>query len=146
MARFGDPNVEYSHKGIDKPVHAWPSTDYLTCYCDQIEELIGWRANCCVANTYTEDGDLFPHRDSQYIPQLGLTPTIVSLSFGQTREFLVWELDERGKRLPKHHAVRLAAGDVLVMEGEFDARFHHGIKPEPNRPGLRLSLTYRKHF
>lgn len=152
MARFGDDHVEYSFRGVDKPVHPWPAGGhlggYLTFYRDQIEKLIGWKANCCVANTYTPAGDLHPHRDSEFIPELGENPTIVSVSLGETRNLLVYELGDDGKRkkgvMP--HVVTLRAGDILVMEGAFDSRFHHAFKPEEDRrTGLRLSLTYRKH-
>ena len=146
MARFGDDTVTYSYRGAQKQVHPWPrGMGLLEYYRDEIQKLIGWRANCCVVNTYTADGDLFPHRDSQYIPELGENPTIVSISFGETRDFLVWELDEKGKRKMPYRAIRLEPGDMLVMENEFDARFHHGIRPESGRNGLRLSLTYRLH-
>jgi alpha-ketoglutarate-dependent dioxygenase alkB family protein 2 len=144
MARFGDEGVTYSFRGTPKRVHPW--LGLLEYYRDEIEKLLAWRANCCVVNTYTSDGDLFPHRDSQYIPELGENPTIVSISFGETRDFLVWELDQLGKRKMPYTAIRLAPGDMLVMENEFDAKFHHSIKPEPHRTGLRLSLTYRKHL
>lgn len=147
MARFGDAGVTYNFKGIQKPVTPWPATDFLTFYRDKVEEKLGWRANCCVVNTYGPTGDLHPHRDSQFIPQLGENPTIVSISFGETRKFWIWGINDKGKREKEPALVlTLEPGDMLVMKNEFDARFMHGIRPELNRPLDRLSLTFRKHF
>jgi alkylated DNA repair dioxygenase AlkB len=153
MARFGDRGVTYSFKDQVKQMNVWKygPDAYLTYYRDFIAELIGWQANCVVANVYTPEGDLFPHNDSTHIPQLGKNPTIVSVSFGETRHMCFWELDENGKRKPMpdgrpYFKFPLEAGDILVMENDFDHKFHHGILPEPERKGIRLSLTYRKHL
>ena len=151
MARFGEEGVDYCFNGKQKPMFIWDPAGTLVFYRDLVDSYLDWKANCVVANVYTPEGDLFPHRDSQLIPQLGTNPTIVSLSFGATRNFCVWELDAKGKRKTKqsngrpYYAIPLEAGDMLVLKNKFDQNFHHGMRPEPNANGLRLSLTYRKH-
>ena len=142
MARYGDDGVTYLFKDKPKPIHAWtPTTRFLR---DQLEHEFSWHSNCCVVNTYTGAGDLYPHRDSQYIPQLGARPTIMAISFGAARHFLLYEV-VNGKRVKgPTHRILLEPGDLFIMQNDCDERYHHAIQPEAV-DGLRLSLTFRKH-
>jgi alkylated DNA repair dioxygenase AlkB len=147
MCRMGDRGVTYSHKGKSKPIHPWTKTvlSVAAHVASKVDNDLSWMPNCCVVNTYGPGGDLHPHRDSEYIPQLGDRPTIASVSFGVARTFLLYPLDENGKRTKFAHEILLEPGDLFVMHGECDEKYHHAIKPELVE-GVRLSLTFRKHL
>lgn len=142
MARFGDEGVSYSYRGKAKPMHAMPKT--LDDVRHRIAAFLGWRANCCVVNTYAPKSGLYPHSDGKYIPELGVEPVIVSVSFGATRSFILHPFDGK-KRSTDVINVPLSHGDLMVMHGRCDSGFHHSITAEPNALGDRLSLTFRLH-
>ena len=143
LARYGDAGITYSYKDKQKPVHPWTETTMFLR--DKLEHEFLWRANCVVVNTYTGPGDLYPHRDSQHIPELGPKPTIMAISFGTARHFLLYELI-KGKRVKEPtHRILLEAGDLFIMQNDCDEKYHHAIQPE-NVDGLRLSLTFRRHM
>lgn len=135
MARFGDTGVTYDYKGKPKPIYAFtPALDLLR---GRLVEALGWRPS-----------GLYPHRDGAYIPQLGDSPTIVSVSFGATRTFRLHPCDpvtNKRRKDAAHVDVVLSEGDVLVMHGECDRLFHHSIPEEP-ATGSRVSLTFRRHL
>lgn len=144
MARFGDPGVSYSYKGKPKPIDPLPSE--LGTLRDLVAAAIGVNFNCVVVNSYEAGAGLHPHRDGQYIPELGDSPTIAMLSLGEARTFQLHPLDVRGKRTKGRTIdVVLPHGSLLVMSGDCDRSFHHGIPEEPDRPSLRVSLTLRHH-
>lgn len=114
---------------------AWDSV--LRGYKTALEDTAGARFNSCLANYYRDGQDSVSwHADDE--PELGPTPVIASVSLGDTRRFQVksratgeiWNLD-------------LAHGDLLVMRGESQRDYLHGV-PKSRRPiGARLNLTFR---
>jgi|SRR5579885_1401037 len=146
MARFGAPGVTYTYKGKPKPMYEF--TPALRQALVRVDLALGTAFNCVVVNTYEPGSGLYPHRDGNYIPQLGNTPTIAALSFGATRTFLLHPVDPTtNKRIrgATPTSVELANGDLFVMYGDCDTRFHHSIPEQPDRQGTRISLTFRRH-
>lgn len=91
-----------------------PWTPSLLSLKHAVEERLSWSPNCGVVNLYQPAGDLYPHRDSQYIPQLGSRPTIASVSFGATRTMIFHPLDAKGKRRKDGLVeVKIHAGDLV---------------------------------
>lgn len=145
MARFGAPGVTYSYKGKPKPMFEF--TPSLRQALVRVDLALNTAFNCVVINSYAPSSGLYPHRDSHYIPQLGENPTIAALSFGCTRTFSIFPLDAKGKRIKEQViSVQLGHGDLFVMYGECDTRYHHSIPEEPDRVGTRVSLTFRRHL
>lgn len=146
MSRFGDAGVTYSFKGKEKPMY--PMTSTLSHLRDDIARELDWVANCCVINSYAPTSSLYPHRDGAYIPQLGTNPTIVAVSFGASRSFLLHPIDKKsGKRSTKNIIdVKLSHGDLLIMHGSCDANYHHSIQSDPSANDARVSLTFRQHI
>ncbi len=146
MSRFGDPGVTYSFKGKPKPVH--PLSPALLEVRQLVAASLCWCPNCIVVNTYEPASGLYPHRDSTYIPQLGPDPVIVAVSFGSTRTFRLTPHDVITNKYTGQPAidVELGNGDLIIMCGDCDSRFKHGIPEQPDRLGTRLSLTFRMHL
>lgn len=146
MGRFALPGVAYSYKGKPKPIVAPPPS--LNLLMDRVSAVCGIEFNTVVVNTYRDGCGLYPHRDSKYIPELGDRPTIASVSFGEPRTFRLTPLDAKGKKRLEDQSIDtlLGHGDLFVMQGDCDLTHHHSIPEELDRPGLRISLTFRRHM
>lgn len=147
MARFADPGVTYTYKDKAKPMHEF--TPGLNQVRTHLVKSLGWIPNCVVINSYTPKSGIYPHRDGKYIPQLGDTPIIASVSFGATRTFNLFPADPKTNKRIKNKepvAVKLEDGDLFVMHGQCDRLYHHGIPAEPEAAGARISLTFRRHL
>jgi alkylated DNA repair dioxygenase AlkB len=147
MARFGDPGVTYYYKGKPKPIYAFtPGLDQVRT---MVVAFLSWIPNCVVVNSYAPSSGLYPHRDGNYIPQLGDAPVIVGVSFGATRTFQLRPVNSttgRPIRRARPIDVPLSEGDLIVMHGQCDRLYSHGIPEEPNASGTRVSLTFRRHL
>ena len=147
MARFGAPGVTYTYKGKPKPMY--PLTPTLSALIARVDQALSWHPNCVVINSYQPASGLYPHRDGNYIPQLGQQPTIAAVSFGTTRTFHIYpSVPGANKRVKGATpvSVELGDGDLFVMHGDFDTTYHHGIPEQPERTGTRVSLTFRRHL
>jgi hypothetical protein len=74
-------------------------------------------------------------------PELGPRPAIASLSLGEER-ILVFK-HKRLKSLPPVR-LRLASGSLLLMKGETQRNWRHGINKEDRPCGPRVNLTFRR--
>lgn len=78
------------------------------------------------------------HSDDE--AELGERPVIASLSLGETRSLLLRH--KTRKDLP---TIRLAlpSGSLLLMGGDTQHYWRHGIDAEKNRCAARINLTFR---
>lgn len=72
-------------------------------------------------------------------PAVGVDPTIVSLSFGTSRRFLVRPRGSQEVCLD----LELHAGDAVIMRGDMQHAFQHRVPPEPAVTAPRINLTFR---
>ena len=73
--------------------------------------------------------------------ELGAQPVIASLSLGETRRFVLrhkTRKDLKTVRLPLH------CGSLLLMQGDTQRYWRHGINAERNARGARVNLTFRR--
>ena len=73
--------------------------------------------------------------------ELGKHPIIASLSLGEERIFILkhkTRKDLKPKKLP------LASGSLLLMKGETQRYWKHGIEKERHPCGPRVNLTFRR--
>ena len=111
-----------------------------------------------MANMYPSGEDsLGWHADDEKDHQEG--SSIVSVSLGATRDFLVKPYTDAGKAMFKRYGhgerltIPLMAGDILVMSGNMQKNYKHTVpkraKVEPvevdhyGKTVTRLNLTYR---
>lgn len=66
-------------------------------------------------------------------------PTIVSLSLGANRRFLL-----RHRATKKRVAIDLRHGDLLIMEPPMQRFWLHALPKTERRVGTRINLTFRK--
>ena len=106
----------------------------------RVESLADASFNSVLLNYYRDHNDAMGmHADDE--PELGPTPVIASLSFGETRTL----------RFKHRHDTQLAtvklpltSGSLLVMRGDTQRNWKHGINRQTRACGPRVNLTFRR--
>ena len=131
---YGERSYDYS--GLTFAPLPWtPLLAELRAYA---EGLTGQAFNALIVQLYRDGRDRVNwHADDN--PAVGADPTIVSLSFGATRRFLL-----RPKRGGEELALALHAGDVVVMRGDLQHTHVHKVPREPTVTEPRINLTFRE--
>lgn len=132
-AWHGDARYTYSGLTLD-PL---PWTPLLAHIKAAVETATGRRFNSVLLNYYRDERDsMGMHSDDE--AELGPDPAIASVSFGETRTFLL-----RHKRSKRTVKLDLTSGSMLLMAGATQANWVHGINKSsrPHRP--RINLTFR---
>lgn len=137
-AYYGDKPYRYS--GFTREPLPWHPI--LWEIKSTIELLIGTKFNAVFLNLYRDGNDgVGWHRDNQ--KELGLNPTIASVSFGATRRFIFRRYDD----FPTKVALELADGDLLIMAGETQTFWQHQVPKSSSKIASqlkpRINLTYR---
>ena len=102
-----------------------------------VELACGHRFNSVLLNYYRNERDSMGfHADDE--PELGPAPVIASVSFGEPRTFIL-----KHKRLPKTIKLPLGNGSLLLMAGQLQSNWLHGINKERRPLGPRINLTFR---
>lgn len=136
MAWYGDHDAHYRYSGTDHIPLPW-TVELLKLRAD-VEIVCNQRFNSVLANLYRDGRDSMGcHADDE--KELGLKPTIASLSFGDTR-LLRFRHPRSGKKLD----LELAHGDLLIMAGDLQHHWRHEL-PKTRRPKQpRINLTFRR--
>jgi alkylated DNA repair dioxygenase AlkB len=139
-AWYGDNGAIYTYSGIR--LEALPWTDRLSDIKSRVENIVGTTFNSVLLNYYRNHRDSMGlHSDDE--PELGRRPIIASLSLGEERTFI---LKHKIRRDLKSAALKLASGSLLLMKGETQHCWKHGIKKEPYPCGPRVNLTFRRIY
>src|SRR3546814_51955 len=93
-----------------------------------------WSSDVC-----SSDLSIGFHSDDE--KELGIEPTIASVSFGHERTFI---LKPKFNRPGDTHKLRLASGSLLVMAGATQRNWVHGIEKETTSCGPRVNITFRR--
>ncbi len=137
-AWYGDPGAGYRYSGIELAPLAW--TERLADLRDRVGRASGTRFNSVLLNLYRDQNDsMGMHADDE--PELGRQPVIASLSLGAERT-----LNLRHRHDPGVAAARLAlpGGSLLLMCGDTQRNWKHGIAKQRRACGPRLNLTFRR--
>lgn len=139
-AWYGDPSRSYSYSGITMNPTEW--TDLLLAIRYELEFVTGAEYNSVLLNLYRDNNDSMGfHSDNER--SLGEKPVIASLSYGESRT-LVFKHKKNSTRSPV--SVELTSGSLLLMKGETQRFWKHGINKERDRRGPRINLTFRNIF
>jgi len=135
-AWFGD--LGYGYSGIRLQPLPW--TSLLQQLRQRVEGLTGCEFNSVLLNYYRDGNDSMGlHSDNER--ELGRRPAIASLSLGATRDFV---LKHRFRKDLKTVKLPLAAGSLLLMQGDTQQYWRHGINKLRRACGPRINLTFRK--
>ena len=135
-AWYGDSSKSYSYSGLI--LNPLPWTEDLLKIRAKVEKACGFVFNSVLLNLYRSNEDSMGfHSDDE--PELGLRPTIASVSFGAERDFVLKSKKNRNLTFK----LSLGSGSLLVMGGDTQTNWKHGV-PKSTRPrGARLNLTFR---
>lgn len=135
-AWHGDRSYRYSGIRLE-PV---PWTPLLQRLRRRVEGLTGLEFNSVLLNYYRDHNDsMGMHSDDER--ELGPQPAIASLSLGENRNFVLRH--RQRKDLPTFR-LPLESGSLLLMQGETQQYWRHGINRLKRACGPRLNLTFRK--
>ena len=137
-AWYGDNGANYSYSGIHLDPLPWTHT--LIDIKNRVETLAGIDFNSVLLNYYRDHHDSMGlHSDDE--PELGRRLVIASVSLGEERTFL---LKHKSRRDLKSVRLQLASGSLLLMKGETQHYWKHGIEKETRPCGPRVNLTFRR--
>ena len=135
-AWYGDLGYRYS--GIQLEPAPWTAT--LTDLRERVQRLVQHEFNSVLLNYYRDQHDrMGMHSDDER--ELGRQPVIASLSLGETRSLLFRHKTRKDLKTVK---LELPSGSLLLMRGDTQRCWRHGINAERNHCGPRINLTFRR--
>jgi alkylated DNA repair dioxygenase AlkB len=138
VAWYGDPGKSYTYSSIKFTSLPWTGLLLSLKHC--IESVTCEVFNSVLLNYYRNHRDsMGMHSDDE--PELGAQPVIASLSLGEQRT-LVFK-HKISKDLKSVRLV-LPSGSLLLMKGDTQKCWKHGINKEEKPLGARVNLTFRK--
>ena len=133
-AWYGD--AAYTYSGLR--LQPAPLTPLLDALRTAVQSVSGCAFNSVLLNHYRNERDsMGMHSDDE--PELGPRPVIASLSFGAARTFIL-----KHKHNKKTVRVELTDGSLLLMSGETQKYWLHGINKMTRTLQGRVNLTFRK--
>jgi len=137
IAWVGDAGKAYRYSGTTMQPLPW--TDLLTDLRRRVEVVAGVRFNSVLLNYYRDQQDSMGlHSDDE--PELGPAPVIASLSLGAARPLL---FKSRIDPSAKPTRIMLESGSLLLMQGDTQRNYKHGIAKQRRAIGPRVNLTFR---
>ena len=135
QAWYGESHCQYGYSGLAlTPLSMTPSLERIKSKC---EHTAGAPFNCVLANWYRDGQDsMSMHADDE--PELGERPVIASVTLGQARSF-----DFKHKHTDEKHRIVLEHGSLLIMAGDTQTYYNHGINKTKRVQSPRINLTYR---
>lgn len=136
-AWYGDAGKSYTYSHIAMKSEPW--TPLLLDIKNQIEEVAKVNFNSVLLNLYRSGKDgVSWHQDNE--PELGSSPVIGSVSFGETRRF---QFRHKFKKELSKVDLNLTPGSLLLMKGTTQQFWQHQI-PKTSKSILpRINLTFR---
>jgi len=133
-AWYGD--AAYAYSGLR--LQPAPFTPLLDTLRKTVEAVTGHTFNSVLLNLYRNERDsMGMHSDDE--PELGPQPAIASLSLGAARTFIL-----KHKYNKKTVRLKLTDGGLLLMRGETQKYWLHGINKMTRPLQARVNLTFRK--
>lgn len=135
-AWYGDPHTHYTYSG--KPQEPLPWLPVLNRLRQRIGETVDQTFNSVLLNLYRDGQDAMGmHSDNE--KELGDAPFIASLSLGATRRFVLHHRFQAHKK----YTLDLPSGSLLVMTGQTQQLFKHGVPRQKRVQAPRINLTFR---
>ena len=132
---MGDEGLNYSYSNLTMIPEPWSAT--LRLIKRQLETQTHETFNSVLINYYRDGQDSNGwHSDDE--PELGINPTIASLSLGGHRDFKLRHKTNKGLS----YTLSLEHGSLLMMRGTTQQCWQHQI-PKRAKANARLNLTFR---
>ena len=134
---YADSDVNYSYSGLKLIPREW--TKELTEIKNKTEKLADSNFNSVLLNYYRSGGDSMGwHSDDER--ELGIDPTIASVTFGFSRRFLIRQKENHSNK----KEISLESGSILIMKSDFQHKYQHSVPKTAKKVGGRINLTYRQ--
>ena len=135
-ALYGNNDKPYSYSNITMRPQLY--NDTLLRIKHKVEEVVNADFTTCLLNLYRDGKDSNGwHADDE--KELGLNPTIASVSLGQERYFHLRNISNKTLK----HKLLLEHGSLLVMQGPTQHFWQHQIPKTSKKIGERINLTFR---
>jgi alkylated DNA repair dioxygenase AlkB len=106
---------------------------------NEVEKAANCSFNICLVNQYRDGQDSNGwHADDE--KELGINPTIASVSLGQERFFHLKHNENKDWRFK----FLLENGSLLLMKGQTQHTYKHQIAKTARNVDVRINLTFRK--
>lgn len=126
---------EYNYYKSHHPEKEIP--DWLLDLKQDVEHVCNQAFNAILLNFYpNENSTISWHSDNEQC--LGVNPTIVSLSLGQTRMFCI-----RHKKTLTQHSFELNDNDLLIMGDKSQINYVHSVPKHQGKCKPRINITLR---
>ena len=138
QAWYGDADAAYQYSGVMMEPLPW--TKPLQQLREHVQSHCASPFNSVLANLYRDGQDCMGfHSDDE--AELGEQPVIASFTLGGVRNFDL---------IHKTHAVKLRlplqSGDLLVMKGDTQKYWQHGVARTKRIVEPRINLTFRQIY
>ena len=129
-------DVPYTYSGLAMTPEPW--TPQLLMIRKRVEAVSGRTFNSVLLNLYRDGRDSMGwHSDDE--PELGINPTIASVSLGETRRFRLRHKAGKEKTL----SIDLPDASLLLMSGPLQHHWQHAVPKTSRKIGARINLTFR---
>jgi len=133
-AWYGDE--AYTYSGVRHEPKNW--VPILNALRNLVQNKTNKPFNSVLLNHYRSGSDSMSwHSDNE--PELGLNPTIASLSFGGTRRFRFRNISDKKQTL----SIDLSDASLLVMAGPLQHNWQHALPKTKKTVAPRINLTFR---
>lgn len=133
----GDSGTFYKYSGLQLTPEPWTSS--LEKIKNNIENYCDRSFNSALLNLYRNQQDSNGwHSDDE--KELGEKPFIASVSFGETRDFLLKHKAEKDLKVK----ISLEPGSLLIMAGKTQECWRHTLPKRARELGPRINLTFRR--
>ena len=138
-AWYGDEGCSYVYSNIKRNPLPW--TNSLFEIKKLVEEKANSQFNSCLLNFYHDGSESMAyHSDDE--PMLEKNGTIASVSFGAERRFLFRHNRHKENQVPVVELM-LNHGSLLLMQGEIQNNWKHGLPASTKIKSPRINLTFR---
>jgi alkylated DNA repair dioxygenase AlkB len=138
VAWYGDRGSNYTYSGISLDPLPW--TEILLDIKGKVEAVAEATFNSVLLNYYRNNQDSMGfHSDDER--ELGERPLIASLSLGEERTLV---LKHKTTKTVKPVRLKLPCNSLLLMKGETQKNWKHGIDKETRFCGPRINFTFRR--
>jgi alkylated DNA repair dioxygenase AlkB len=135
QAWYGDADSQYEYSKLLMQPLPWDAR--LGKLKQACEQKCKAPFNSVLANYYRHGRDsMGMHADNE--PELGSQPVIASISLGQTRRFTFKNIHSK-----ETYKIGLEHGSLLIMKGDTQQNWHHGLNKSRTQIGPRLNFTFR---
>ena len=135
QAWYANDGLTYTYS--NKKLYPKKWTKRLIQFKNEIEKITNSKFNSMLANLYRDGNDSMGfHSDDE--EELGSKPIIASISLGENRPLIF-----KHKKEDITHKIEQNHGDIILMTGNTQQEWKHGINKSKKITLPRINLTFR---